>query len=347
MVEIIQNVMDIFNRVSAALKNEGPLVDLNGFQDWMAQLTTVNGMLSAGVNLLLLCAVLLLINGIIKEQKEKKRLKTLQGTMKKHEKGANPLLEVPLFRRLYLSLQHRARQKGDIGKADTQFYIIVGAFGVLTIGFIVLKQYILALVIPFVLSKYLTDIMESLEVDDIELIHQQLPSAIDNILKAASRYGDTASIFYEASLTMPHPLKAEFEAMVRKMNSRETIEVLNEFKDKYNDIWIRSFIFIVVSMSDDAERSIALENLKKLQGMLVSENNMKLAAVTNKKVSVNTNYALAGIAAVLGLGATLLSETARTFYFSTPLGLVCFVGGYALVFATVKMNIKMSQTKNQ
>lgn len=347
MIEVIQNITDRFSRTLNDFKHGGAQLDGDGIKSWLNQLTTGEGMLNMGINLFLVAAILVLIIGVIKEKKETKRLRVLQGVSKRREKGRNRLFDVPLFYRLYQSLQHRARQKGDLEKADKQFNIIIWIFAIMAIGFIFLEQYILAFLVPLILSKQLVDILVSMEVDDIELIHQQLPAAIDNVLKAASRYGDTSSIFYEASLTMPHPLKAEFEAMVRKMNSRETIEVLNEFKDKYNDIWVRSFVFIMVSMSDDAEREIALENLKKLQSMLVNENSMKLTAVTNKKVSINTNYTLAGTAAVLGLGATLISETAREFYFSTPLGLLSFLGGYALVFATVKLNIKMSQIKNQ
>lgn len=343
----LTDVMNTVKTVGGKVKEDMPSFNAQSMQEWIQNFFTLSNLVTVAINLLLLAAMFYAIKWGLDELAQKRKLMRLQGKIKVKKKTANPMLRIGVFNRMYKSLKHRARQKGDEEKANKLFFYIIIGFFVLTGMFIVFKQYFLAIGIPLFLAKFTADILESLEMSDEEYVMLQLPKAIDNILKAATRYGDTQTILYEAARTLPNPIKGEFDAMVRKMNSQDNTLVLNDFRNKYNSIWVRSFVFIMVSLSDDAERETALDNLKNLRVMLESDNNLRVAAVTNKKISVNTNYALAGVATVIGIAAILFTETGREFYFTTPLGLICFIGGYALVLATVKMNIRMSSTKEK
>lgn len=343
----LTDFMSTLKTMGGQVKEDMPSMDAQSMQAWFQDFFTLSNLVTVAINLLLIAVLFYAVKWGLTELAEKRKLMRLQGKIKVKKKTANPMLRIGVFNRMYESLKHRARQKGDEEKADKIFLYLILGFFVLTGMFIVFKQYFLAIGIPLFLAKFTADILESLEISDEEYVTIQLPKAIDNILKAATRYGDTKTILFEAARTLPHPIKGEFDSMVRKMNSQDNISVLNDFREKYNSIWVRSFVFILVSMNDDSERETAMENLKNLRVMLEADNNMRISAVTNKKISVNTNYALAGVASAVGIGAILFTEVGREFYFTTPMGLICFIGGFALVLATIKMNIRMSSTKEK
>lgn len=313
----------------------------------MEQVTKPSFIVGLIVNILILTSFYIGFKALLKEYARNVQMRKLQGKIKTQRKGDNPLLRINQLNKLHKTIEHTMKQKDKEEKIDLIFYMTIGSIVAVSILFFSFKQYLLALIVPIFLLHYAVRILISLEVSDLEYMYIQLPKAIDTVLKAATRYGDIKNIFFESSKTLPQPIRGEFETMARRMNSRETEEVLLELKDKYDDIWINSFVFILISMKDDAERQVALDNLANLREMLEKENNLRLATVTERKISVNTNYALSGIAAVIGIGAVLMSESARTFYFSTPLGIACFVGGYALTLATIQVNIKLSSTKEK
>lgn len=313
----------------------------------IADVGTKFSALGLGINILLFVALFIGIRGLFKEYVRNVQMRKLQGKIKTKKVGENPLLRIKQLKKLNETLVHTLKQKDKLERVNIIFNTVFVAVLLIGVLFIVFKQYLLAVIVPIFLLHYAVRILVSLEVSDLEYMYVQLPKGIDAILKASSRYEDIKSIFYEASKTLPQPIRGEFDMMARKMNSRETEEVLMEFKEKYDDIWMNSFIFILISMKEDAERNIALGNLTNLREMLEKENSLKMTNVTERKISVNTNYTLAGFASVIGIGALLFAKTARVFYFSTPLGIICFVGGYALVLATIQINIRLSSTKEK
>ena len=339
------NAIEWFQTFSERASEALPTFSFDGMFD---KLQSIHFWINLSINISLILTVYFALKYFYMDYKRRELMRELQGTKKKVVKDRdNPLLSVKLIKKLYDTLTHTLGQKGKLEKRDKLFNAFLIGILVVSIALMFVKQYLIALIAPFFLLKYLVGVLESMEVTDLEYMHLQLPKGIDSLLKAASRYGDLRNIFLEASRGLPYPIREEFEVMARRMNSREAEEVLLEMKNKYDDIWINSFVFILVSMLDDAERDLALDNLRNLRDMLNNENNLKAESVTSKKLSVNTNYALAGIAAVLGLGTVIFFQFARDFFFSTPLGIAAFVGGYALVLATIKINIRLSSTKDE
>lgn len=337
-INALNNIMNKFSTVfQKAPDKESLIVDVG----------TKFSVLGLGINILLFLALFIGVRGLFKEYVRNVQMKKLQGKIKTKKVGENPLLRIKQLRKLNETLVHTLKQKDKLERVNIVFNTVFAVVILIGILFIIFKQYLLAVIVPIFLLHYAVRILVSLEVSDLEYMYVQLPKGIDAILKASSRYEDVKSIFYEASKTLPQPIRGEFDMMARKMNSRETEEVLMEFKEKYDDIWMNSFIFILISMKEDAERNIALGNLANLREMLEKENSLKMTNVTERKISVNTNYTLAGFASVIGIGALLFSKSARVFYFSTPLGIICFVGGYALVLATIQINIRLSSTKEK
>lgn len=340
LINLIENVQTF----TQTLRDVLPNVDM---QAMMARFTSPSFLVTQLINLILIYIVYIGYKGIILEYHNYRIMQKIQGRVKTKRTGENPLLRSALLRSLHDTLTFTLRQKGKLDKRDTIFYSVLGVISAASILLIAFNQYLLGVVIPFFLLNYTVKVLKSMEVDDLEYMHNQLPKGIDALLKAATKYGDTKNMFFEASRNLPYPIREEFETMARRMNSRDSEEVLMELKNKYDDIWINSFVFILISMLDDSGRELGMENLRKHRDMLNGENSLKMASVTEKRLSVNTNYALAGIAAVIGVGAILFTEVGREFYFSTPLGIICFVGGYSLVLAAIQINVKLSSTKDK
>lgn len=340
LINIVKNVTEFFSRLTEAM----PTFNV---QNLLEELQSIHFWVNAIINLSILFAVYLAIKFIYFEVKQFRMMSKLQGRTKTKKKGDNPLLQVPIIRKLHDTLTYTLTQKNKLDKRDAIFNAILGGILSASLLMIFFNQYLIGLLVPLLLLNYAVKILESMEVSELEYMQMQLPRGIDAVLKAATKYGDMKNIFFEASRSLPYPIREDFEVMARRMNSREAEVVLMELKDKYDDIWVNSFVFILISMLDDADRELALDNLRNLRDMLTAENNLKVASVTDKKLSVNTNYALAGIGAVIGVGATLFTEVGPEFYFSTPLGIAAFVGGYALVLATIQINVRLSSTKDK
>lgn len=343
-MDSLMNIMESFETVSETFKNATPSLDTS---KWLSRVQDPYYLLTLAINLLILLILYVSLKALFREYKHYSFTQRMKGKVKVTAKGDNPLLKVRKVKAVHDSLSYTLTQKNKQDKKDTLFLVIIGGILAISSMFFVVKQYLLALVVPIFLLDYTLKILQSMEVTDLEYMHMQLPNGIDSILKAATKYGDLKNIFFEASRAMPYPIRTEFEVMARRMNSRESEEVLMETKDKYDDIWVNSFIFILISMLDDAERNLALNNLKSLRDMLSADNNLKLAGVSEKRLSVNTNYALAGIASALGMGTILFTKIGTKFYFSTPLGIISFVGGFALVFATIQINVRLSSTREE
>ena len=93
------------------------------------------------------------------------------------------------------------KEKNKEGAFEAFFYgSLIFIFGVL-FGFVLVKQILLAIISPFVILHFLDKIAVKLSVDIIESIEEQLPFAIDNIIRISTKYGDVKSIIYEASRT--------------------------------------------------------------------------------------------------------------------------------------------------
>ena len=347
MVEQIQSIMGMFGSVSkgasGAMGKLNPASLMDTMVAWFMQFKDIGFTIGFIGNICLIYMMYIVLKEIAKQIAFASKMKKLQGKQVK-ERSDNPLYNIKLINDLRTAIYKRKKSKGKEADTDNLVLVFLGAALATLAFFLFFKQYLMALVVPVFLLHYIIQVFQVMEVDAIEMIHLQLPASIDVLLKAATRYGDLRNMLFEAAKTLPQPIRGEFENMARQMNSREVLEVLEEFRNRFDDIWISSFVFILTSMSDDTERSTAFENLNNFRTMLDNENKLKNAAVTEKKISVNTNYSLSAFAGVAGIGACF-TETARVFYFSTPIGLLCFVGGFALILATVKMNVKMSSTK--
>lgn len=296
------------------------------------------------VNLCFVIIVVLFFLGILELMNESYREKKLKGLIKER-----PLVEkIKKMKMLNVYSNHLEivlKEKDKEGSFEVFFYgSLIFMFAVL-FGFILVKQILLAIISPFIILHFLDKIAVKLSVDIIESIEEQLPFAIDNIVRISTKYGDIKSIIYEASRTCEQPIKGILENMAREMISSSPEEILMDYAEKYDNVWFYSFAFTLISYLEDASKDETIINLKNLRNMLEKENTIKKASITDKKYSIGMNYMII-IASILGFVFNVIAlPVGRQFFFSTFPGLLCFLIGVCCIVSTIFINIQMSKIK--
>lgn len=294
--------------------------------------------------LLTLATVLVALNYFVQIYLDRYKQKKLEGRIKVRNKKDPIYKTMPLVGPLYRGFYNRLQTHKNEHLSEILTGVTVGVTLIPLVLFGYFGQYLLMIAIPVAILKAVTDILAELDVSQEALIVQQLPRTIDNIIKTAGRHGNIQIALSEATFGLQQPMKGELEKMVRRMNSQDRRSVLEQFQEDYKNPWIRSFIFILTSLVEDAERKTALDNLKTLREMMESEDKITMQSISDKRQSVIQNYIIAGLAFVASVIA-LFTEPGRNFYFESGIGLASLLGGYIAIFVTIRMNISMLSKK--
>lgn len=311
------------------------------FQNWGIRLPSLIPTL---INLCFVIIVVLFFLAVIELLNESYREKKLKGLIKE-----KPLVEkikkMKMLNTYSNHLELVLKEKDKEGSFKLFFYgSLIFIFSV-TFGFVLVKQILLAIISPFVILHFLNKIAVKLSTDIIECMEEQLPFAIDNIIRISTKYGDIKSIIYEASRTCEQPMKGILENIAREMISSSPEKVLIDYAEQYDNVWFYSFVFTLLSYLEDASKDETMMNLRHLRNMLEKENTIKKASITDKKYSIGMNYMII-IASILGFAFNVIFlPVGRQFFFSTFPGLLCFLIGVCCIVSTIFINIQMSKTK--
>ncbi|WP_260857426.1 type II secretion system F family protein [Bacillus thuringiensis] len=322
-----------------------PSINMSSFKSQVANTFTMEKVLPVIINGILIIAIVICAMVVLNLINEKRMRDKLHGRTKKKRAEDIYLNRVSLFKRFYQNLEFFLIEKGKEGLIDIYYYGFFVANTCIFIGFIVVKQYFLAIVIPLFLVFMANKIIKMLAVDLMEQIEEQLPSAIDHIIRVSSKYGDMKSIIYETARSCENPLREILESVSRKMISGDAETVLLQFGEEYDNVWINSLVFTLISYMEDASKTTTIENLRHLRNILEKENRLKKSRVTDAKYSVAINYFIAILASGAGLLNIIFNPKGREFFFSSFLGLICFLLGYGAVLGTIMLNIKMTRVK--
>ena len=296
-------------------------------------------------NLAILGIFIIALNYFINEILRWLERRKIEGRFRKNSSNKEPFWHTaPIIGDVFHALYNRLELNDKAHMADPILAIIVMVSMLPFVVFGWFGQYLLMFAVPTFLLQAIRDILERLDVDDEQLIIQQLPQTIDNLNKTLTRHDNIQTALYEATIGLPQPIKGEIEGLVRRMNSRDKRSVLNEFRARYSNPWVRSFVFILTSLIEDTERATAIDNLKRLRHMITENEKLANQSITDKRKSVIQNYVIAAIAFV-GSIAIMFTDWGRHFYFETGIGLFCLLVGYAAIFATIRMNLSMLSRK--
>lgn len=281
---------------------------------------------------------------LISENKKRKQL--LNGVLRTSIKQSF-IKRLKFFKQYYINLELLFNEKKKSNLIDLTFYGSLSILVFLIVYFISIKQILLAIIAPILLAKGFNLIAKNMISNVIDDIEQQLPFAIDNIIRVSSKYEDLRTVIFESSRTLDAPLKNILEQLSRKMMSGDIEDVLMNFAREYDNVWVYSLVFILISYVQDANKQDIIKNLKHLRNILEKENNLKRTNITDKKYGVTVNYTLAIIAVIFGIGNIIVNPFGTQFFFGSFTGMICFILGFVAVFCTIIINIKMSKDRNK
>lgn len=253
--------------------------------------------------------------------------------------------KIQLVHTYYMDLSVLLRSKEREFLTDPLFGVSLVAVVGSGIFLIFMKQLILALVFPVILLKFLTYVVKLCTRHTIEEIEDQLPSAIDKVIRVSTKNDDIKKILYTTSLDLEEPLKSIFDNLAIKMSSSYKTDTLMDLGNRYNNIWVWSFVFILIGYSTNTSKAETVESLRSLRVLLEAENTNKKNQSRERKYSAALNYTL--VAAAFGgfIANLVFNPAGKDFFFSSLVGLICLTGGFSAIFITILLNIKMVRRK--
>lgn len=316
------------------------------FIDIILSKFTLSNVISISINLIFFTILVLLFLGIMELMIENYKEKKLKGLIKQNQ-NVSKIRNLTFLKKLANNLEIVLKEKNKESAFSLIFYSILGLALSSMIGLILVKQVLLAIIAPIVILKLANEICIRLSTDLIESLEEQLPFAIDNIIRISTKYSDIKSIIYEASRTCEQPIKGILENISREMLSSPADEVLMDYAEKYDNVWFYSVVFTLISYLEDSSKEETIKNLKHLRDILEKENLTKKASVTDKRYGVMVNLVISILGIVGFVINLLITPNAKVFFFSTFSGLLCFVLGFVCFISTIFINIKMMKVKKE
>lgn len=291
---------------------------------------------------------LLLLLGLIKQQRETKKLLTIQkeelDIEKDVEKRKTFSTRFVYFTSLRKKIDAYFHFKKNKHMTVAIYYGILVTEFLLFIGFLFLNKPIFAIAFPLTLHVASTKIFDLLSLNIHFYIQRELPNAIKHLIKVMSRTSDLKTIMYETSKNLDEPLRGIFFDMSRRMITEKPEKILMEYAEEIDDIWFYAFAFLLVSYKEHSKKEDIITNLTTLANMLDKETYLKEKNITDKKFVTVMNYGLTGIAVLLFIANLVWNrEVAIPFFFNNMTGMVAMIFGIWGIIGTVIINLMMTK----
>lgn len=333
--ETLDKLVTVQDELLSSISKAGIIESVQNVVTYFSELSNI---LSFSVYLFSALALLLILKDVVSNLMLERLLKTMQKPTKIKNK-TSIIDSVDHLRRIDGQLKRALGRKNLEYLSKPLLTVLTVLFLVVSLFFLTMQQYVLVFLTPVAGLWYVDKIAKAVDYDVVDHYHLSLPNAIDVVLKTATKYEDLRSIFIHSAPSLKGIIKNDFEEIGRKMNSRDAKDVLEEFQQKYDDIWISSFVFVLLTLKSDAKREDVVKNLENLRSMLTDENKLKSLTLQEKRLTVTTNMVVAGFGIIAAIIACIL-PTGREFYFSTFAGVICFVGGISVAGLTFHLSVK-------
>lgn len=241
-----------------------------------------------------------------------------------------------------ITLYMREKGKGEEQANRITAMIIIGVLAfsafLITVG-----QLFFAISLPMTILSLINKIVIGMRTSFSESIKKAMPQSVNGILRTMTKYSDLQTVLYETSKISMQPMRGILEDMGRQMVSSSSDVVINKTMNKYNNTWLYSLLFILLSLVEGSPKNEVVNNLRSLRDIVDRENKAKTGERLERKMSITINYVLV-IAAILGgVGNIIFNPNAIEFFFGTPFGLLAFFGALVLLAATVFSNVLIAQ----
>lgn len=242
-----------------------------------------------------------------------------------------------------LYMKEKGKSEDSSNRITTIIILSVFAFGMFLVS---VGQVFFAITLPIVLLTAINHVVVDLRTSFSDSIKTSMPQSVNGILRTFTKYSDLQTVLYETSKISMQPMRNILEDMGRQMVSSSSDIVINKTMNKYNNTWLYSFLFILLSYVEGTPKEEIIDNLRTLRDIVDKENKTKTTEKLERKMSVTINYVLVIIALIAAVANIIFNPGAIDFYFSTPLGLLCFFGSFILLAATVFSNIFIAKGGN-
>ena len=251
-----------------------------------------------------------------------------------------------LFKELTSNLKILEIERGKKeGWSKNMSMAIVGAVLAFAIFLLLNGQLFIGIIFPAIMLIILTKIIGLISVSLSEKLRMQMPYAIDSVIRALSQHDDLKSVLYDASAVLEEPLKSMFSEMSIRMMQVSPDAVLKEFMEEQKNIWVYAFAFTLQNYLEETSKEDTILQLRELKSVIDKENKDKSANKAEKKMTVAINYVLCAFA-VIGFFANLaMNPIGKTFFFSSVIGMVCFIVGIILVIVSIFSNLLLGSGK--
>lgn len=280
---------------------------------------------------------------MLDEVNKEKRLLNL----KRKRKSKLVVFISKLFSKLNTNISLFMKEKGksdeSANRLTTIIIVSVFAFGAFLVS---VGQLFFAFTLPVILLIAINHIVVDLRTSFSESLKNAMPTSVNGILRTFTKYSDLQTVLYETSKISMNPMRSILEGMSRQMVSMSPDIVIRETTNKLNNTWLHSLLFIILNYAEGTPKIEVVKNLRVLRDIVERENKTKTSEKLERKMSVTINYVLCIIAMIAAAGNIVFNKGAIDFYFSTPLGLLCFFGSLILIAATIFSNIFIARGGN-
>lgn len=244
---------------------------------------------------------------------------------------------------IYLILKSKEKDESHNFIMALIWTFIIGSFAFILLG----GQWFLAILIPLMIVKGLLILTRAALPDKSSVIDEELPEIIDNTVKVFSRYNNLNEVLFEVSNNHEGELSIDMQTLTRKLVSGNQKDTLLRFAKDMDNQWMYSFIFILVSYTENTSKETVLNNLRNLSTNIKKDNSIKKNKVTDSKYGVVMNNVLL-LMAVVGFVVNLIyNPVANEFFFNSFTGILFLLISIISVFGTLFINVKLSNKKRR
>lgn len=226
--------------------------------------------------------------------------------------------------------------------SGTIYRIILLSLCFIFIFFLSIDHLFLAITIPVLIYIFIFKIVKEMIVDFDKVVRDNFSILARHMVKVFSSTSDLSIVLYESSKEVEEPLRSLILNLSREIMTDSTEKRLINFIKQTDNLWLHSFIFILLNYKETSSKKDIVENLLTLSELIDKRNEISQKMVADRKPVVIVNYMLLITGIIIFTGNLIFNPIMKSFIF-TPLGTFSLIIGISCIFLTVIINMKFTK----
>lgn len=294
------------------------------------------------LNLILLIIITitsyLIINYFYKIKKIYALLNPKESKKSKKKRQIKKIFFSKLKENLHIALLLRNKE----AYSGTIYRIILLSLCFIFIFFLSIDHLFLAITIPVLIYIFIFKIVKEMIVDFDKVVRDNFSILARHMVKVFSSTSDLSIVLYESSKEVEEPLRSLILNLSREIMTDSTEKRLINFIKKTDNLWLHSFIFILLNYKETSSKKDIVESLLTLSELIDKRNEISQKMVADRKPVVIVNYMLLITGIIIFTGNLIFNPIMKSFIF-TPLGTFSLIIGISCIFLTVIINMKFTK----